>query len=610
MAQLKISADTGGVKKSILELGKSIKNLGTTKVSIFSEDDRKFIKTELSKELVNMRTRLKQNKAAISDLIKEQKALTKGTKEELDARQKILNGYREQTKLAKDIEAAESQKKRTNFTGGMAGGGALSKMAGMAAGGIAAAAVAALAYGAVRTMQAGTAYGETSKDRIRLRGMGVEGDNFGTPQQLAEAGMSEKDMVARQMQTTSRLGRQGSSQQSILDQSRFERAYGLENGSMMNTSMALRATMGGKGADQAQQKIQAAVLASGIEDAVAPYLESMTSLLENINENGLTNTDEITRIFTQLSKDAQRTPEQIASAFTSLDAALKNSTGERNAFLQNAFAKAGIGGGTIGGTRAALESGGVFGLDADKLKQQGYNPKLIQNMTAAGLTGGVQKRSGALLSQFKQNSGLSNNSKISDITDVTQKTMTGNMANSVFGTKGEAGFQALLMLEQVRAGKMKETEFNKKLSDLQKDPVADRLGKVNDILASQLDVQTNIRDSLMQVLGKNGGAQSQMVAKELDIQGIRATTNTVGAINDTGVIDAARRGTKATGDYALGGHLADLPETLSGLRDSFAAFVQRNLSTPTRDANSIKTPMNLNVKILNGDGKVSNKTHK
>jgi hypothetical protein len=43
-------------------------------------------------------------------------------------------------------------------------------------------------------------------------------------------------------------------------------------------------------------------------------------------------------------------------------------TGESNAFFQNVFNKAGIGGGTIGGAQAAMRMGGLFGADLSNIK--------------------------------------------------------------------------------------------------------------------------------------------------------------------------------------------------------------------------------------------------
>ena len=116
-ASLKISANTSEVKKSLLELGQEIKKVGKSKISIFSEDDRKFIKGELAQELASMKSKLADNRAEISKMIKAQDDLERGSKAELENRKKILAAYQQQSMLAKQIGEIQQQQK------GMGGGG-------------------------------------------------------------------------------------------------------------------------------------------------------------------------------------------------------------------------------------------------------------------------------------------------------------------------------------------------------------------------------------------------------------------------------------------------------------------------------------------------------
>lgn len=611
MAQLKITADTKGVKKSLLDLGKSVKSMGATKVSVFTEQDRKFIKNELNRELSNMKTKLKENQVEIGKLLKEQNKLTKDSKEELAARKQIVEAYRQQTKLAKDMEAVQSQKKTAGFGGKMGGRGGimgmLGKGLGLALGAVGGAAVAGVLYGGARTMQAGDQYREGAKNRVRLKGLGVHDDNFGSPKELAEAGLSEQDIIDRQIQATSRLGRQGTSKDSIMKQARFERSMGLEGGTMTNVASSMRSQFGGKGADVAQQKLQASILAAGIEDALGPYLESATDLLSSINENGVTNTDEITKMFAQMAKDGNRTPEQLATAFKGLDQAVRGSKGESNAFMQAAFARGGIGGGKIGGTRLAIESGGIFGLDENALAGRGYNPELIKNMKKSGFTSGLGERSGAILNQYKSTAGVKGS--IEDVTDVDTMTRLTHLGNASMGTQGMGGFDALKMMERVQSGKMSQDDFSKKMDEMQSksDPTLDRLTRINTSLAGVTTILQDIRTNTMEGLGKNGGAQIKNVLTELDTQGIKGTANTVGALNDTNMFDASRKAIKGTGDYALEGHAADLPEQIG---NAMSRFWDKIKPSQVNNPGSIGLRNNINIKIQNSDGKVQNKTHK
>src|SRR5690606_39539345 len=134
----------------------------------------------------------------------------------------------------------------------------------------------------------------------------------GSAQELARVGLTEQEMIQRRVEATAILGRQGTSQQDEMRKASFERAFGLEGGTMTSISARLRGSFGGQGANEAQMKLQASILAAGIEDAIGPYLESATQLLSAINDTGTQQTAEMTALFAQLTKDGEITPELIA----------------------------------------------------------------------------------------------------------------------------------------------------------------------------------------------------------------------------------------------------------------------------------------------------------
>lgn len=632
-ASLKISANTSEVKKSLLDLSKDVKNLGRTKVSIFSDEDRKFIKTELKQELSLMKTKLAENRAEITKFSKAQATVVKGSKEELENRKKILASYRVQTQLAKQIGDLERQKKdmgRTGGIGGSTGTGMMGKFAGLMGG-------AALAVGGmalVRGYQANNQFAQGAGNRVKLRGLGQESMNMGSPEELAKAGMSEQDFIKRQISGTQRLGRSGASKDSILQQAQFERAHGLEEGSMMNVSTSLRGNMGGKGADTAQAKMQAAILASGIEDAIGPYLESATELLADINKNGITNTDEMIRVFSEMVKDGKRTPEQIAESFKGIDQAVKGASGEANAFMQTAFARGGIGGGTVGSTRLAMSSGGIMGLNEDELSNRGYNKDLIKNMKGAGFTSGVGDRSGALLKQFKQSAGIGKKN-IGDVTDINTMTGLSTMANSVLGTEGMQGFDALQMMEKVQNKQMSKKQFDQKIQDMRdkKDPMLDRLNKVNASLEGQTTILRDINTNLMESLGKTA-IKAGNVATQADNMLVEGTGTVASSIDQTGVGDAAQSGMGSLRKNLTGGGLgeklydwmhSDSSVTKAGNmpsdqkeisqminQDAMANAVEKGIlkGFQSQKAPVIQNNNKNSLKIINSDGSVSNKTHK
>lgn len=621
MSKLRIQGDVSGVKKSILDLGKDLKSLGKTKISVFSEQDRKFIKEELNKELGTMKSKLMENKAEVTKLLKEQSKLEKGSKAELDYRKKILNSYQQQTRLAQQMDRMQKQRKDMGGmggTGGSTGGsGGIGGILGKLGTAIGSGALAVGGMALVRGYQSAQQYAGGAKNRVRLKGLGVQGDNFGSPEELAAAGMTEQDMIRRRIEQTARLGRAGGSQESVLGQAKFERAYGLEEGSLSNVSGALRGQMGGTQADQAQMKLQASIMTAGIEDAIGPYLESVTDLLTDINKNGMTSTDEMIRMFATMVKTGERTPEQIAEAFKGIDQAVKGASGEANAFFQTAFARGGIGGGTVGATRLAMSSGGISGLNEDELVKRGYDPELIKNMGGAGFMSGAGERTGAILEQFKKSAGLGSGQSIGGVKDLNTMVGLSQMANSTLGTEGIGGFDALKMMEQVQNKQMSQKQFSDKMQEMKdnKDPAVDRLNKINETLAGQTTIQRDILTNLMESLGKTTvkGLNIANVADQALVQG---TGNVAGAVDKTGVLESGLSGAKSLRSNLVGGGLGDKlydmlhPSEQSASTDALASAVEKgmNKAIASQRQSVVNNKVNLNLKV--GDGRVINKTHK
>lgn len=531
--QLKISADTTPVKKSLLDLSKTVKGIGNSKVKVFSEGEKRFIRTELNKEIKAMKTKMTENKQVISEMIKEHRKLKKGTEEELKMHEKIVKAMKTQSKLAKEHGKLTGMKGAKGGGGGIGMGGTLMRgLGGLAAGGL------LLAGGAVlgRGIQAQSQYRRGVGDRVRLQGLGVNDETSLSPTQLANAGLTEQEFNRRRMESIATLGRDGTSEQSILQQARMERAMGLEGGTFTNIATSLRANFGGAGGDDAQMKLQASILSSGMEDALGPYLDAATSLLNEINENGMTQTDELVNMMGQLAKDGNRTPEQIAKIFSNVDQAIKGSSGESNAFMQAAFAQGGIGNGTIGGTRLAISSGGIFGLSQDALAKRGYSESEIEKMSGLGLTSGSGERINAVMDRFKRSAGMDTNADLSSA-DANQMVGLAQMSNSIFGTQGMQGYDALKMLEKVQRGDMSQEQFEEKLQEIKegKDPQAEKLATINESLAGQTDVISTLNENLMEQLGKS---TVKITNKLIDIENAvlmsanpaaEATVDTVGS---------------------------------------------------------------------------------
>lgn len=654
---IKISANTSEVKKSLLDLSRDVKAIGKSKVSIFSESDRKFVKEELNRELGLMKTKLADNRAEIAKMVAEQHKLEKGSKEELEIRKKIIESYRTQAKLANQANVVQKQSKAMGGFGGMGGegGGGISGIAGilgkvgtLAAGAVLGAGALALLKG----IQAANQFTAGASNRVRARGLGNESMNVGGHEELANAGLTEQSFISRQNMLTARLGRAGGSRESVMQQAKFERSFGLEEGQMANTSLALRASMGGKGADQTQMKLQASIFAAGIEDAIGPYLDATTELLADINKNGLTNTDEMINMMSQLVKSGERTPEQLAESFKNLDSAVKGASGEQSAFLQTAFARGGIGGGTIGATKLAMSSGGVFGLSEEELQKRGYNADLIKNMKGAGFTKGLGGRSSAILNQFKSSAGLGAGKNIGDVTDINTMTGLSQMSNSVFGTQGMEGFDTLQMLEKVQNKQMTQKDFEAKVKEMRegKDPQVERLNKINASLEGQTDILTNIDTNLSEALGKTAvkARNAVKIGENTLTEGAGKTAADID--QSTGIGDSAMRGMKTVRDYTVGGKWGSdlydwLHPTQTGKGEDYMKQYSQGIPDFSKkgnmpstggapaDSNShealakavetgvakgmqaskapvVQTNNSVNVRVQQPDGRVSNKTHK
>lgn len=561
---LKITADTSPIKKSLLELSGEIKKLsaGSNKVSIFSEKERRFFKNDLNKELSLMKTKLKDNKTEIEKLVVSGKQLTKGSKEELQHRKDIINAYKTQSRLAKEINTLQSAQKNLGGFGGLGGSSRVGGMTGMMGrglgmlGGLAGGAAVGLAgLGVARGFQGMAQYRAGIGNRVRLSGLGLSDNAEFSPERLARSGLTEQEFAARRAGQASQLGRAGASGQSILQQASFERSFGLNAGAMGNVATSLRATMGGAGADKAQMKLQASVLASGMEDAIGPYLETATSLLSSINENGMSNTDSMINLLGKLTAQGSRTPEQIASAFKSVDASVRGASGEKSAFLQTAFARAGIGGGTIGGTRLAMESGGILGLNKAELEKRGYSPELIKQMESNNMFSGVGERTGAILNQFKASAGMGMDQSIGGVTDFSQMVGLSSMANSVFGTKGLGGFDALKLMEDAQKTGMGREEFDKQLKALQEgeDPSLSRLDKINETLAGTLQVTIKERENILENMGE--AMAKPMIEFEKTMLNMDKGISSVASI--LGSWDSAIMGLRKLSEMTFGGGMGE-----------------------------------------------------
>ena len=507
--QIKIDADISKVRKSLLDVASEVKKLqGKSKVSLFDDRDKKFLKQELSVEMKKLKMQFKENKDEMVKLVDESRKLKKGSEEELKNRKAILKTYKDQAGVAKSMGRLGG--------GGSSGGGMLGK--GML--GVAGLGVAALGYGVSRISKANSVYGANAAGRTSLAGLGVDPNNLGGDTELGMMGLDRGSAIGRMVTANRSLGREGGSLASMKKQASFERSMGLEGGSMLNVSTSLRGGFGGKGADQAQSKIQASILAAGIEDALAPYLEATTSVLEDINEQGMRSTDDIIKIMARATAMGGRTPEQLAPMIKNIDQSIKGATGEKSAIIQDAYARGGIGGGTIGGVRLAM-MGGISGFDEGSLLGQKFNPELIKNMRDQKMLGGEGDTQNVLNALSKQIKDMAGVSSIGEITETKELFSATAIANRVLGTNGMGGASAVKLFERLQDGEITKSKFDKDLKDIQEgklDPVSERLEKVNSTLSGQLTALNAIQQNTLDTVGQTT-IIAEMAFKRLQIEG-------------------------------------------------------------------------------------------
>lgn len=522
---IRFDGDGKPIKKVIKDIRKDMDSLGKGKVkpSIFSAQEQAFLKREMTPILTKMKKEFKEINSAMAELLQDSKALGVSEAEQLKIQKALKDVYRERARLAKDIKVTEDMTGGAESSG--AGGGTMAVLMKALKQIPVAGALAAGGYAVMKGMEANSLYKQGVGSRISLQGLGVSDDVMASPTTLANAGLTENEMLQQRLRSTSLLGKAGGSEKSVLQRAEFERARGLDAGTMGGIAGSLRSTMGGRGADQAQMKLQASIFASGIEEALGPYLDSATSLLSDINSNGLMQTNDLIRIFGEMSGKGTRTPEQIAASFRDVNSAMQGATGENSAFFQTAFAKAGIGGNTIGGANLALQ-GGLFGPSRAKLKEQGLSDALLDKLEADGHFKSPQEKAQAVLDQFKSMAG---GAGIGDMNDPTQFTAVNAFANSIFGKKGFEGSQTLETLRGIAGGTKTQADYEA----LNKD-TANRLAGVNASQAGQTGIVGDIRANTLTVLGKTTIEVENFLVRQ-DIKGIDVTKDAAEYAREMGI---------------------------------------------------------------------------
>lgn len=511
--KIKIGADIAEVKKSILEIGRHAKDLNKSKVSLMTKEDREFLKEGAKRAIEGINEVINKQTQAYKKAVDERTKLIKGSDEEKKKQLEIVKILRERATLERQVR--DIQKVQTDIapSAGDKAKGLLSKVPGMgkimgaltkhpllAAAGVA---TAIGGFAASRGMEGFNTWQGGAQDRIKLRGLGIRQPLLDT-QRAADMGMSSLAFRSAQVQSVNTFGRANSTEKDVLGRAAFERNYGLDAGTITNSGAALQSTMGSQGANEAMMKLQSSVMAAGLEDAIGPYLDQAVTLLSAINENGQLNTTEIASLLAGFTKNGD-VPQQVVKAFSTMQSAVTGSQGDSNAFFQNAFARRGIGNGTIGGTQAAIESGGLFGVDPNNIKGLGAGrEKILGSLNSLGITGegtDAQNRAQGIISQLKDTMGLKQDQRIEDA-DPQSLLTGGRMAKNLgLGRTALEGIQAMTRLQDVASGKMTSKEFNKEMERMQMSPELKNLEDIKKSAEGQWTALEAMHETIKDQLG-------------------------------------------------------------------------------------------------------------
>lgn len=528
--QLKIGADTSEIKKSILELSRSInKDLGKSKIELFTPETKKLLRGEaiaqaeaLKRQIDAIKESTKKHAQAMQDVVK-------GSKEELKLKEKILKASQHIAKLSKDqskVENLSDELKPTKggFMGGLAkalqkipGYGKIAGMAGMGAMGGAGllaggALIGAGAYGISRVMSARQTYAGGIDTRLRLRGRGVADMAPTNTQDMLSAGLNSLTLRESRLRDMDVFGREGASQANVIKRAQFERNFGIEEGTLSGFAGSFRSSMGGKGANQTLMKLQASLIASGISDAIGPYLETAAAMLTDINEKGFTMDESVTSLFNSMLKLGMG-EGRVSKLMTGADAGIRGASGEANAFFQNVFGKAGIGGGTIGGAQAAMRMGGLFGVDLDKYKaMSGTDRKAFETLGIGG-TNHMQNVAGATVSQLDKLFG--SDAEINkQLGSTDQRTQQGGALKRLsrlryvmqaFGLKdeGQASEVEGLLKKAATASPEEQKNIMRKVQDIKEStPELENLKKINSSNEGIFNILKNEKETIEDAIGE------------------------------------------------------------------------------------------------------------
>ena len=466
MADIKINADVSAVKKSLQEITQSAKQLGKSPIDLLSPTTVKMLQGEANAQLGELNNKAKTLRSEIEAQARAVEKASRGTRQYASEMKKLVSLSRE---VAQNQSQIGQMKGVAGAMGGGGGGrrggmmggrmgGMMRGLGGLAGGALLGAGGALLGYGASKVMGGIGKYKAGMGERIQMRGMGMD-PTMRQSGRAAGLGMDQSALRQARMAGSRAFGAEGGGESATLRRGEYERSFGLDSGTMAGMGGAMRQQVGGKAAAADIEKSLASAVSAGLHDAdIGAYLETAVGLLGSIDSTGIKDRAQMLGALADVTRATKDSPEQISRALGGMDQAISGSTGERNAFFQQAFG--GRQGMSMGESQFAVE-GGLTGLDMGRVA--GLSG--AQRKQLGGIGGGSQQRAQSILKQFSSQ-GIDVERLRSGKASKQEQIVAGRFAKQIFGTKTSAeGLGQLGLLSQVAKGGPGGQSAQKKLEN-------------------------------------------------------------------------------------------------------------------------------------------------
>lgn len=387
-----ISLDTSEFSRSLVSIQRQLKGLEKSQIEIFNKESVSGLKELKSGIVKDLQSQFKNINKELSDQLKLMNGMAKGSKEYADQMERVKDNLYKLGHVSESLKSLKPGGFMSGLSMGRGGLGGLSMggMSGMGAagllgvtGGLALAGIAGAGlYGYSRLRAGYGTYMSGLDDRLLLRGRGYGTLPSGSA--MGGAGLSSLDFRRLQYGSSEYLGGTGATNEAVLGRAQFERARGLQQGTLLSIGQGMSSTLGGAGATKALMAIQAGLIAGEMKDELGPYLETAASMLTNINSSGFSFDDSAISALNDLYA-SNKNLNFSAGLITGVDQAIKTAQGPSAAFMMQSFSRAGIGApaGSALGLQAAMQMGGLFGADVSKygLTKGGMSETVLKKLS-------------------------------------------------------------------------------------------------------------------------------------------------------------------------------------------------------------------------------------